>query len=558
MEDGCTTNETGIRRERVRGQSRRTHHFAPMTLMSSAIAAVALCLSAACGSDPGPAPVGTGSAAGAGAPTLPTTTGAGGSSATARPGMAGSTTPTTGTPSGGPMTQGMTPTTPSMTPGGTPGDVATGTETMPCGVSKVLASGCQNCHGVAPIGGAPMPLVTWADMHKPAKTQPAMKVYQVVQQRLHDEMRPMPPVEKLAAPDFAMLDAWLTAGALPGTAADAMCPTTGPTDGTVIPAGDGSRGRIVPGPGEECYEFTVHNGQTSETDATPYDVGGDGEHYEQFYYSVPWPADSVATSYGTIIDNEAVLHHWLLFATDEGDPPGSHKTAPLPTLIGTNPVLLAGWAVGGPNLVAPAHVGFELPNPGKTINVQWHFYNSTGTPQSDASAVQICVVPKSMRENVGGVTWMGTEDLNGNVWTGGPGMPAHQESSFVTECDPGRAGMAAGESIFIIGFEPHMHRIGKNMKTEAIKADGTVVPVFDKPFNFGHETHYYQDYELKPGERLRTTCSFNNDNDFGVPFGESSDTEMCYQFTFSYPAHALSNGAPSLLGVTDTCWGPNM
>jgi hypothetical protein len=84
--------------------------------------------------------------------------------------------------------------------------------------------------------------------------------------------------------------------------------------------------------------------------------------------------------------------------------------------------------------------------------------------------------------------------------------------------------------------------------------DGTVHKVFDEPFSFGNETHYYVDHELKPGEQLITSCTFFNDNDFGVPFGESSDTEMCYQFTFAYPAHAISNGAPSLLGVTDTCW----
>jgi hypothetical protein len=29
---------------------------------------------------------------------------------------------------------------------------------------------------------------------------------------------------------------------------------------------------------------------------------------------------------------------------------------------------------------------------------------------------------------------------------------------------------------------------------------------------------------------------------------------MCYQFVFAWPAHALSNGAFSLLGVPDTCW----
>jgi cytochrome c553 len=442
-----------------------------------------------------------------------------------------------------------------------PGDIQngatptlTGTETVPCGVSKVVASGCQTCHGAAPIGGAPMALVTYADFHAPAKTQPAMKVYQLSQMRLHAEKMPMPPINKLPEQDFAMLDTWLSAGAPAGTAADAQCALE-PTPGgdTTAPAGDGSRGRLTPGPDEQCFEFPVHDGQT-DGDTTPYNVGGDGEHYEQFYYNVPWPADSVATSYATVIDNAAVLHHWLLFATDEGDPAGSHKTSPLPTLIGTNPVLLAGWAVGGPNLVAPENVGFELPNPGKRLNVQWHFYNSTGMPQVDASTVQICVVPKSTRENIGGVTWLGTEDLNGNVWTGGPGMPPHQESHFTTTCNPGRRGLAADKSIYIIGFEPHMHRIGKNMKTEVRKTDGSMETIFDKPFSFGNETHYYQNYELKPGEQLVTTCSFNNDNDFGVPFGESSDTEMCYQFVFSYPAHALSNGAGSLLGVTDTCW----
>jgi len=57
-----------------------------------------------------------------------------------------------------------------------------------------------------------------------------------------------------------------------------------------------------------------------------------------------------------------------------------------------------------------------------------------------------------------------------------------------------------------------------------------------------------------PGEQLVTSCTFNNTNDFGVPFGESSDAEMCYQFVFAWPAHTLTNGAFSLLGVPDTCW----
>ena len=505
-----------------------------------------LSTAAACGPDataPGTTPSGT---------ATPPITGAAGSPTTAA--VAGRAAPATtagaAAPGGAPavINTGAVAGTGGNVPA-TGGDVTAGAaDILPCGVSQALATNCQNCHGATPIGGAPMPLVTYADLHKPAPTQPAMKVYQVVNTRIHDMMRPMPPISKMSVTDVDVIDKWVAAAAPKGTAADANCVAKPPAVENL----DGTYGRLTPGAGETCYEFKVHASTTS-VDAAKYDVAN-GEHYEQFYYKVPWPADSVATSYATISDNAQVLHHWLLFSTDEGEKEGFHKTVPLPTLIGTNPVLLAGWAVGGPNLVAPKEVGFELPNPNKILNVQWHFYNSTNKPQADASSVQICVVPKAMRANVGGVTWLGTEDLNGTIWTGGPGMPPHQISEFTTTCNPGREGLSATTPIHIIGFEPHMHRIGMNMKTIVNRKGGMAETVFDKPFNFGNETHYFADVVVQPGETLTTSCKFNNTYDVGVPFGESSDSEMCYQFVFSYPAHALRNGAFSLLGVTDTCW----
>jgi hypothetical protein len=420
---------------------------------------------------------------------------------------------------------------------------------LPCGVAKALATNCQTCHAATPIAGAPMPLVTFADLHKAAVTQPTMKVFQVVQLRIHDVMHPMPPQGKLPDADMTTLDTWTKAGGLTGTAADATCDLTPPQ----VIGKDGSAGPLTPGPGETCYEFKTHQ-STTMVDDVKYDVGGTGEHYEQFYFKVPWPKDTVATGYATIIDNPKVLHHWLLFSTNETDNEGFHKTAPLPTLIGTNPILLAGWAVGAPNVVPPKDVGFELPDPGGTINVQWHFYNSTTEDQKDASKVQICTIPKAMRAHVGGVTWLGTEDLGGNKWFGGKGMPPHQMSTFKSTCTPGRTGLGPTDSIHIIGFEPHMHKIGKHMTTTVTHMDGTTETIFDQPFSFGNETHYFKDYELKAGEKLNTACSFDNESDVGVPFGESSDTEMCYQFTFAWPAHSMTNHAASLLGVPDTCW----
>jgi hypothetical protein len=512
-----------------------------------------LLLLGACGGaaeDPGTGSTGTTPGANTTGSTLPgTTTGAAGAAA---PSTVKPTTPTPTTTA--PVTPGVN--TPGTAGTGTPNmgqtqspDGAAAGSVLPCNVSKIMAKNCASCHGATPIGGAPMSLVTFADFQAPGKTNPAKKVHELVKERIHDMARPMPPtsVAPMPAEEIAAMDAWFTGGALAGTAADATCGTEPAAEGGAVKEAVHSMGPIVPKPGETCYDFKVHGGQT--LDDTKFMIRP-GELYEQFYYKVPWPAGQVASGYATIGDNLQVLHHWLLFSTNELQAEGAHIEAPLPTLIGTDPILLAGWAVGGPNNIMPEDVGMELPVPGRTMNVQWHFYNSTSSPQADASSVQICTVPRETRANIGTITWMGTEDLNGNVWAGGPGMPAGKESTFTTTCRPGRG----DQPIHIIGFEPHMHRIGKNMKTSVVRAGGMKEVVFDKPFVFGSETHYFVDVEVKPGESLETSCSFMNDNDFGVPFGESSDTEMCYQFTFHYPARALSNGAFSLLGVTDTCW----
>jgi Copper type II ascorbate-dependent monooxygenase, C-terminal domain len=315
---------------------------------------------------------------------------------------------------------------------------------------------------------------------------------------------------------------------------------------------DGSSGRLEPLQDETCYEFRTH-ASTERVDDAPYQVEA-GESYEQFYFRAPWPNGSVATGFATVTDNIQVLHHWFLFSTNEDQADGFHLTSPLPTLIGTNPHMIAAWSSGGTNLVPPDDVGFELPAQGSVLNLQWSYSNSTGQAQPDASSVQICVTPGSKRARVANVTWLGTEDLGGNEWFGGEGMPAHQVSTFSTSCTPGRAGLRSSDPIHIVGFQPHMQRLGTRMETDVQHVNGTSETLFDEPFNFGDERHYFKSYDLQPGETLTTSCMFNNTTDNGVPYGTSSEDEMCYQFVFAYPVGALTNGAASLLGQSDTCW----
>jgi hypothetical protein len=90
--------------------------------------------------------------------------------------------------------------------GGAAGGPAGG---LPCDVDAVLARSCRSCHAEAPKFGAPMPLVSLADLQAAAPSDPSRKVYELVAERIHDDARPMPPPPnaRLGA-DEATIDAW--------------------------------------------------------------------------------------------------------------------------------------------------------------------------------------------------------------------------------------------------------------------------------------------------------------------------------------------------------------
>jgi hypothetical protein len=409
---------------------------------------------------------------------------------------------------------------------------------LPCNVLQALAANCQKCHSAPPMFGAPMPLVTYADLQKPSASNPAITVAQAAQKRINDSASPMPPGNNMGADDRQTLNDWLAAGAKQAPEDARACDVSKP-----MRSEDYWKAGLSAGPDETCYNFTNHQGQTAD-DTTPYSVVP-GEHYEQFYFDVPWGPDVVATKFGTKFDNLSVVHHWLFFTTAQAESVvGTHETT-VGTTIGESSSLLAGWAVGGDNLIFDDDVGLELPSSG-VLNAQWHFFNQTDQTQTDASSLQVCVVPRDKRKNISSVTFLGTENLGGLF-----GMPAHQTSQFGGSCLND-----SGAPITIWGLTPHMHKLGRHMTTTIKRMDGNMETVFDKDFDFNAQITYALNpaIVLQAGESIQSTCTFDNETDSPVPFGPSTTQEMCYNFTMSYPAKALDNGVFSLIGALDTCW----
>jgi hypothetical protein len=294
---------------------------------------------------------------------------------------------------------------------------------------------------------------------------------------------------------------------------------------------------------ETCFELIAHDGDG----AGPFVVAPE-ESINQLYYAIPWPEGSVATRFAGALDNEEVIRQWLLFSTPEGVP-GSVMRNVTGTTAFEDARVLAGSGAGGCSVTLPATMGLELPGPASehVLMVQWHHLNSTAVAQPDASRIQVCVVPRSERANIGSITVLGTEEL------GAPGMEPGAESKFSGTCLND-----AEEPITIALFRPAMRLLGTAMHTEVERLSGEVERVFEAAFEYEQQVHYFADpaVVLQPGDKIRAECTYLNDTSEPVGFGVSVADEICFQYAFAYPAGALDKqGNVTLMGAINSCWG---
>jgi mono/diheme cytochrome c family protein len=92
---------------------------------------------------------------------------------------------------------------------------------LPCDVQAILQAHCTNCHGSTPIGGAPMPLVTYANLTTHSPTYPLMTFAQRAVVRVQALTAPMPPTGPRLTPDeIATISSWI-ASAYPNGACGA-------------------------------------------------------------------------------------------------------------------------------------------------------------------------------------------------------------------------------------------------------------------------------------------------------------------------------------------------
>jgi hypothetical protein len=421
---------------------------------------------------------------------------------------------------------------------------------VPC-PTTLLAQRCQVCHGNPPLAGAPMPLMTSQDFQAPAKSNPSMTVYQLARQRVNAATKPMPPSGSLSSTELATINAWLDSGArgcvssAPGSAGSPGAAGSLAANGFSGAGGStGSAGSSGYDPGfpvnktvpDLCFDLLAHDSQMPN-DSSKFSVKA-GEFYHNFVFKAPYNLPMWGLNVTGILDNAAVVHHFLLFQVVSGSNwvDGSHADG-----IGTHPnsELMAVWTPGAQPYVMPADVGEQFPKPGGYFELEFHYFNSTGAAVVDRSGMHICVTSKEQK-NTATVTFLGTENIT---------LPANAMGTATGTCKPS---YQTGD-IHVVYANPHMHKLGTHLTTVINRAAGGTDVLVDQPFQFLDQRNYPTPAIVHPGDTLTTTCTYLNTTASAVRFGSSTTKEMCYNFAVSYPANAMANPGGSLEGALNTC-----
>lgn len=389
---------------------------------------------------------------------------------------------------------------------------------IPCDVREALAAECHECHAATPSFGAPMPLASFDDLHVPSNSDATRPVHELALQRMSGSMAPMPPGGAKDPAAAATITQWLAAGAPEDPTADC--------DDGDGPINEPDNTGVDDLPCEPDVVFAAHS-PTGGKFKVP--EQGAEDMYQCFAFQSPFMPSTQATAWAPIIDDERVVHHWILYKST--DPSYEHGSVfPCDLSLQLSADFVAGWAPGGENTVMPDTAGLELGGPGTTYIMQVHYNNSAYYPDAeDNSGVAFCTTD-TPRANTAGILTLGTVNINVP-----PGATAHETTGTC-----GAWHNSGWPQLHVLASSPHMHEFGRAFSTYVESGPMvTDVPVFD----FNQQLNYLADpgIVLNPGDTIKTTCAFDNPTDHVVSFGEATGDEMCFNFVLVYPIDQLAD-----------------
>jgi hypothetical protein len=169
----------------------------------------------------------------------------------------------------------------------------------------------------------------------------------------------------------------------------------------------------------------------------------------------------------------------------------------------------------------PAGVAVKL-HAGEQLLLNLHLFNVTDAPIEGTSGILVQVAEADQIEHEAESVLAGSISFS---------IPPHSRD-FVQS---GTCTMVQDEALIAVGGHAHMH--ATHIKVIAHSSiDGDVV-LSDRDFSFDASRLYGLDplVRMKQGDKVQIDCTFDNDGDTPITFGDSSLDEMCFAGIFRYP-----------------------
>jgi hypothetical protein len=183
-------------------------------------------------------------------------------------------------------------------------------------------------------------------------------------------------------------------------------------------------------------------------------------------------------------------------------------------------VMLYASGVGTDSLDFPDGVGVKI-SAGQQLHLNLHLANPGDEPLEGETAVMVKATrtpPRQLAEMV----FAGTYALD---------IPPTNQPVEMS------GGCTATDDFSIYAVWPHMHQLGIHQKVELVH-DGRARMLHDAPFTFTEQSYDLMApiAEVKAGDQVRVTCTYQNNTGQTVHWGDDQNAEMCFSGLYRYPA----------------------
>ena len=246
-------------------------------------------------------------------------------------------------------------------------------------------------------------------------------------------------------------------------------------------------------------------------------------------------AASDLTAMNIVPGQKNEVHHVIVFR-DPGGKGSAGQPAAGYECNGAPGEMLTGWVPGSGPLQLPSGVGMTI-SPGDKLLMQVHYHRDPAVAATpDSTAVDLYFSPTTTPEHAY-VVWAGTP-----LFT----IPANATGYAVNST------CTVNGTWKLLGVAPHMHQHATKFNANIQAASGNACLMNIPHWDFGWQGGYFlqEPVMLQAGDKVTTSCTYDNATASQIKFGEATTDEMCFGFLY-----VVASAKPTFSGLVNVFGG---